>query len=915
MDPARGTKDATETARPRPLDWQRSRTQRGGGPRFLLALVGAALLVVLPAASAPAVGSVVSVGAAPSSFAPAGRLSAVDAPATASRTSAPALRAKKPPRRHSDRASIGLFTAMPATLPSAGGTVHLLAVVASATTCRFSASKALKPLPASEGCSSGRVSIEVKLPKNPTASPRTYDFQLVASGSHGASTAAPVAVVERASANASPSITTQPTSRSVIAGSSVTFTAAAARAASVQWEVSTASGGGWSEIAGATDDSYSFVAALGESGYQYRALFSGHGHSTASEAATLTVSPSGSGNAAQGGQGVVSGADASEAPLVTLQPLDDGVVTQTTATFTAQASGAPTPSVQWQFSTDGSTWVPITGATSTTYSFTATVAENGYEYRAVFTNSAGTATTTAASLDVVVQPVPPNVTLEPQSQSVVVGEPVTFTTAASGGVPAPTVQWQRLPAGTTTWVDVAGATSTTYSFTPTDLSGNGDEYRAEFINSNEPVDTQAALLTVSEPEAPTVTQEPVSYPITAPAYVGSPASFTATASGLPAPTVQWEVSTDGIDGNYTAISGATSTTYTFEPTQVESGNYYEAVFTNLAGTATSDPALLTVTVPLAAPTITEQPVSQAVIAGGSATFTAAAAGNPTPTTVQWQVSTDGGDTWGNVSGANSASYGLFATTPGETGWQYRAMFTNSQGSATTNAVTLIVGSNGETTYNWSGYAAMGGVGEFNQVTGDWTVPTASCPTGATTYSSEWIGIDGATSPSVEQDGTDSDCASGTPRYYAWYELFPLPSVTIPAATYHVSQGDSMSASVSSSGFTWTLQISDLTAGWNFVFTQAESGLDQNSAEWIAERPELCSGDCSNPADVTLTSLADFGSVTFTNATVSTAADNDESISALSPTSIQMTSKNSSALLALAGPLSGSGFTDTWYGNN
>jgi hypothetical protein len=65
----------------------------------------------------------------------------------------------------------------------------------------------------------------------------------------------------------------------------------------------------------------------------------------------------------------------------------------------------------------------------------------------------------------------------------------------------------------------------------------------------------------------------------------------------------------------------------------------------------------------------------------------------------------------------------------------------------------------------------------------------------------------------------------------------------------------------------------------------------------------------------LSSLADFGSVTFTNATVSTATDNGESISALSPTSIQMTSKNSSALLALAGPLGGSGFTDTWYGNN
>jgi peptidase A4-like protein len=912
MHPARGTKDVTETAHPCPRDGRRSRTQRGRGPRFLLALGAAALLAVLPLASAPAVGSILSAAAGASSVAPVGRLSVVDAPATASRTSAPALRAKKPPRRHSDRASIGLFTAMPATLPSAGGTVHLLAVVASATTCRFSASKALKRLPATERCSSGRVSIDVKLPKNSTASTRTYDFQLVASGLHGAATAAPVAVLERASpaATAAPSITGQPASESVIAGSNVTFTAAAAGAASVQWQVSTGAGAAWSEIAGATDDSYSFVAALGDSGYEYRALFSYRGHSAVSDAATLTVSPASSGNAPQGGQGAVSGADATEAPLITLQPLGDGVVTQTTATFTAQALGTPTPSVQWQVSTDGSTWVDIAGATSTTYSFTATVSENGDKYRAVFTNSAGTATTIAASLAVVVERVPPNVTTEPQSQSVAVGEQVTFTAAASGGVPAATVQWEVSVDEGDTWSPIGGATSTTYSFTVTDLSENGYEYRAEFINSDIPaeaVDTEAAVLTVSEPAAPTVTEEPIPYPVGFPAYVGSTASFTATASGLPAPTVQWEVSTVGVGGPYTAIPGATSTTYAFDPTLGQSGDYYEAVFSNLAGTATSDPALLTVSVPLAAPTITEQPVSQAVIAGGSATFTAAAAGNPTPT-VAWQVSTDGGDTWGNVSGATSSSYGLFATTSGESGWQYRAVFTNTQGSVTTDPVTLTVGSDSDSYDNWSGYVATGGLGAFDTVTGDWTVPSATCHAGATSYSAEWIGIDGFTSDTVEQDGTDSDCASGTPNYYAWYELYPAASITISSgSSYPVAPGDSMSASVRVSGFTWTLEISDLTAGWSFSFVQADSGLDQNSAEWIAERPELCAGDCSDPI---LTSLADFGSVTFSDATA-----NGESLSALAPTSIQMTSKNSSALLALAGPLSGSSFTDTWYGSN
>jgi hypothetical protein len=52
-------------------------------------------------------------------------------------------------------------------------------------------------------------------------------------------------------------------------------------------------------------------------------------------------------------------------------------------------------------STDGGvTFTDIAGATSTTLSFTAVASQRGYRYRAVFTNSLGTATTTAATLTV-----------------------------------------------------------------------------------------------------------------------------------------------------------------------------------------------------------------------------------------------------------------------------------------------------------------------------------------------------------------------------------------------------------------------------------------------------------------------------------------------------------------------------------
>ena len=77
-------------------------------------------------------------------------------------------------------------------------------------------------------------------------------------------------------------------------------------------------------------------------------------------------------------------------PVITTQPSDQTVNAGGTATFTAAADGNPTPTVQWQLSTNGgTTFSPISAATSTTYSFTATTAENGDEYEAVFTNTAG----------------------------------------------------------------------------------------------------------------------------------------------------------------------------------------------------------------------------------------------------------------------------------------------------------------------------------------------------------------------------------------------------------------------------------------------------------------------------------------------------------------------------------------------
>jgi hypothetical protein len=89
-----------------------------------------------------------------------------------------------------------------------------------------------------------------------------------------------------------------------------------------------------------------------------------------------------------------------EAPAVTLQPSSVTAVAGTSVSFTAAATGSPTPTVQWQVSSNGgATWTNIAGATSATLTFTAAT-NNAKQYRAVFTNPAGSATTNTATLTV-----------------------------------------------------------------------------------------------------------------------------------------------------------------------------------------------------------------------------------------------------------------------------------------------------------------------------------------------------------------------------------------------------------------------------------------------------------------------------------------------------------------------------------
>ncbi len=237
-------------------------------------------------------------------------------------------------------------------------------------------------------------------------------------------------------------------------------------------------------------------------------------------------------------------------------------------------------------STAGLSFDDLDGETSTTLSFTASAVQDGEEYRAVFTNSLGSATTDAATLTVDAAPV---VTINPKDQLVNAGQKAIFNRREAKG-PFPGVQWQVSTDGGATFANVTGVEANVLVLVFTASAGqSGNEYRAVFTNSFGSATTTAATLTVTVTAAPVVTTNPANQAVSA----GQTATFTAAATGSPAPTVQWQVSTDG-GSTFANIAGATSTTLSFTAGTGESGDEYRAVFTNASGTATTTAATLTV---------------------------------------------------------------------------------------------------------------------------------------------------------------------------------------------------------------------------------------------------------------------------------------------------------------------------------
>ena len=122
-----------------------------------------------------------------------------------------------------------------------------------------------------------------------------------------------------------------------------------------------------------------------------------------------------------------------KAPTITTPPTNQSVTAGNTATFTVAASGENL-SYQWQQSTDnGQSWTDISEANAATYTTAATTTSmNGYQYRCVVINSAGSVTSDAVTLTVTPVPVT-GVSLDKITLELFTGNTATLTATVEPG--------------------------------------------------------------------------------------------------------------------------------------------------------------------------------------------------------------------------------------------------------------------------------------------------------------------------------------------------------------------------------------------------------------------------------------------------------------------------------------------------
>ena len=272
-----------------------------------------------------------------------------------------------------------------------------------------------------------------------------------------------------------PAVTRQPASVTAKLGDTVVFTVSASGSAPLkyQWQYQNPGENSWSKVYDdGTAASLNVIAYANRDGRKYRCVITNAAGSVTSEAAVLTVVTP---------------------PAVKTQPVSATAVRGGTAVFTVSASGSAPLQYQWQQLKVGETkWTNAENGTSASLSVIAYDNRDGRKYRCVISNAAGSVTTEAVTLTVLI---PPSVTRQPADTSAVVGDTAVFTVTASGTGPLK-YQWQQLKPGETAWTKVYDdGTSATLNVIAYANRG-GRQYRCVITNAAGSVTTEPASLSV-----------------------------------------------------------------------------------------------------------------------------------------------------------------------------------------------------------------------------------------------------------------------------------------------------------------------------------------------------------------------------------------------------------------------------------
>lgn len=285
-------------------------------------------------------------------------------------------------------------------------------------------------------------------------------------------------------------------------------------------------------------------------------------------------------------------------------------------------------------------------------------------YTITVTGTSGAITRTREVTFVITGGTAPSITTQPTGVTSCVGSAANFSVV---GTNVTGYQWQLSTNGGTSWTNIAGATSANYSIPTLTSSHNGNMIRV--VLSNTCNSTNSNAVTINVPSNPTIDQAPAN---TFGCNGGTASFFVTLTNPTPAPNYQWQVSTDN-GTTWTDISGATASTLDLSGlTNGMSGNLYRVIISNSCGTTTSPSASLTINT---VATITTQPTDVTLCSGLDATFTVVATG--TGIAYQWQVSTNNGATWTDISGATNGALTLTNVAQSLDGNQYRALVTSA----------------------------------------------------------------------------------------------------------------------------------------------------------------------------------------------------------------------------------------------